>query len=120
MEEEMIEVTFDNQDMILSVKGSHKLWTLKSELRIPLAHVQQAQINNGEISRPIGWKAPGTYIPGIITAGTFRAHGEKVFWDVVDKEKTIIINLQNDDYKQIVIEVENPKTSIDQINKRIA
>ena len=119
MEEKMVEITFDNQDIVLSVKGSHKLWALKSELQIPLSHVQKARINNSEISRPKGWKTPGTYIPGIITAGTYRAHGEKVFWDVVHKGKTIIIDLQNDDYKQIVIEVENPKTSIEQINEKI-
>jgi len=116
----MIKITFDNQNIILSVRGSHKLWTLKSELQIPLSHIKQARINNGEISRPKGWRTLGIYIPGIITAGVYRSHGEKVFWDVVNKGKTIVIDLQNDSYKQIVIEVENPEASIEQINKKIA
>jgi hypothetical protein len=116
----MVEITFDCRDMILSVKGFHKLWALKSKLRILLSRVQQTRINNGEISCPKGWKSPGTYIPGLIIAGTYRTHGEKVFWDVVDKEKSIIIDLQHDDYQQIVVEVENPEIAIEQINKKIA
>jgi len=116
----MVELTFDYQDMVLSVKGFHKLWAFKSELRVSLSHVQQARINNGEISRPEGWKSPGTYIPGIIIAGTYRAHGKKVFWDVADKGNVIIIDLQDDDYQQIVVEVENPKIAVEQINQKIA
>ncbi len=116
----MVEITFDRQDMILSVKGFHKLWALKSELRISLSHVLQARGPNGEISNPKGWKSPGTYIPGVIIAGTYRHHGKKVFWDVVDKGKAIIIDLHDDDYQQIVVEVENPMNSIKQINQKIA
>ena len=116
----MVEITFDCRDMILSVKGLHKLWALKSELRISLSHIQQARSNNGEISSPKGWKSPGTYIPGLIIAGTYRSYGKKVFWDVVNKGKSIIIDLQDDDYQQIVIEVENPKIAIKKINQKIA
>ena len=115
----MTKITFDNQNIILSIKGSHKLWALKSELQIPLSHIKQVRINKGEISRPKGWKLLGTYIPGIITAGTYRSHGKNVFCDFIHKEKTIIIDLQNDYYKQIVIEVKNPEASIEQINKKL-
>ena len=116
----MVEITFDRRNMILSVKGLHKLWTFKSELRVPLSHILQARSNNKELSRPNGWRSPGTYIPGMIIAGTYRASGKKVFWDVVQKEKAIIIDLQYDDYHQIVIEVENPEVTIEQINEKIA
>ncbi len=85
----MVELTFDCQDMVLSIKGLHKIWAFKSRLRIPLSHVQWVRKNNGEIDSPKGWKSPGTYIPGIIIAGTYRSHGKKVFWDVAYK---MIIN----------------------------
>ncbi len=77
------------------------------------------RVNNSEISRPKGWRTLGIYIPGIITAGIYRSHGKKVFWDVIRKEKTIIIDLQNDNYKQIVIEVENLEISVGEINEKL-
>jgi len=116
----MVELTFDSQVMVLSIKGWHRLWAFKSELRIPLSHVKQARKNNDEITSAKGWKSPGTYIPGIIIAGTYRSHGKKVFWDVVHKENAIIIDLQDDDYQQIVVEVENPEIAIERINQKIA
>lgn len=115
----MVEIIFENQNLVLTVKGLHKLWALKSGLKIPFSHVKQARLNNGELSRPKGWKSSGTYIPGIISAGTFRARGEKVFWDVVHKAKTIIIDLENDSYRQIVVEVENPEKEVNRINGMI-
>ncbi len=110
---------FDRDKMVLWVKGLHKIWALKSELRIPLSSIRQARINKGEIARPKGWRAPGTYIPGLIIAGTYRSHGEKVFWDVVNKDRSIIVELKNHDYNQIVIEVEDPERAVREINKRI-
>ncbi len=59
-----------------------------------------------------GWKAPGTYIPTIITAGTFYKDGNKIFWDVSDMDKCILIDLKDEDYQQLIVEVENPEETI--------
>ena len=59
------------------------------------------------------------YIPGLIVAGTYRANGDKVFWDVVNQNKSIIINLKNSEYKQLILEVENPEAVVDEINCKI-
>ena len=112
----MVEVTFDDAEMVLTVKGMHKFWALKSELRIPKSHIAGARVNSGEVKNPKGWRAPGTYIPGIITAGTYRAHGEKVFWDVVKKDRSIIIDLKDDEYKQYVIK--RKRTIMTQLRQR--
>ncbi len=115
----MIEIKFKDKNMILTVKGMHKLWTLKSELIIPIEQIEGARINPEEAAYPKGWRSPGTYIPGLITAGTYRAKGNKVFWDVCNKEKTIIIDLKKNDYKSIVIEVNDPQNAVNQISKKI-
>lgn len=115
----MIKINIDNKKMILTIEGLHKLWTLKSEITIPLEDIASARINNNEVTMFEGWRLPGTYIPGLITAGTFRAHGDKVFWDVAHPEKSIIIDLRNNEYKQLIIEVHNPKEEVDKINARI-
>ncbi len=60
-----------------------------------------------------GWRAPGTFIPSIITAGTFYKDGNKIFWDVSNIENCIIVDLKDEDYKHLIIEVEDPKSTID-------
>lgn len=115
----MVKVKFDSNNLVLTVLGMHKVWTLKSDLEIPLSHIKECRINNNELSRPAGWRAPGTYIPGLITAGTYRAHEDRVFWDVVSKDKSIIIDLKDDYYKQIVIEVDSPESVVQMINAKL-
>jgi hypothetical protein len=44
----------------------------------------------------------------VITAGTFYQEGKRVFWDVHDPEQTIVIELMDDRYDELIIEVEDP------------
>ena len=62
-----------------------------------------------------GSKLIGTSFPGVITAGTFIEHGGRVFWDVHDPEKTIIIELHDERYSELIVEVENPQFTVEQI-----
>jgi len=51
-------------------------------------------------------------VPGVITAGTFYQEGERVFWDVHDPEKTLVIRLRDERYASLVIEVDNPHSTV--------
>jgi hypothetical protein len=102
-----VEITADN--LVVHVKGMDRLWSLKSRLEIPLAHVLGAEVDPHAAQ---GWRkglrAPGTHLPGVITAGTFYQEGDRVFWDVHDPEKAIVIRLEDERYARLVIEVEDP------------
>jgi hypothetical protein len=86
-----------------------QLWALKCRLEIPLSHVVGAEVDP-EVTQ--GWRkgirAPGTHVPGVITAGTFYQDGERVFWDVHDPQKTVVIRLRDERYARLVIEVDDP------------
>jgi len=58
----------------------------------------------------------GSNVPGILTAGTFYQQGELVFYDVHDPDKTIVLELDHERYKKLIVEVEDPekaKTTIE-------
>jgi hypothetical protein len=55
---------------------------------------------------------PGTQIPGLLTAGTFYQSDGAVFYDVHDAERTIVLDLEHEHYKRLVIEVENPDAAV--------
>jgi hypothetical protein len=63
-----------------------------------------------------GLKLGGTDIPNIFKAGTFYQDGGLVFWDVRHPEKTIVVELNHERYQKLVIEVEDPKASVQMIN----
>src|SRR5262245_51862982 len=105
----MVEVSISGDHLHLEVKGLDKLWAFKSQLDIPLAHIRGVRHDPSAVS---GWwhgiKLPGTNIPGVLTAGTFYQHGQRVFWDVHDPNKSIIIELHDDRFDELILEVDDP------------
>lgn len=112
----MVEISIIEDALHLEVQGWDKLWALKSRLTIPLAHVRGARADT-EVAR--GWwhgiRAPGTQWPGVITAGTFYQDGKRVFWDVHEPENTIVLDLADERYDQLIVEVANPASAVQQI-----
>ena len=99
--------------LTLHVRGADKLWAFKSSLEIPLVHIAGVRADP-EVAR--GWyhgiRIPGTNLPGVITAGTFYQDGKRVFWDVHHPEKTIVIDLHDERYNQLVVEVDDPEAAV--------
>jgi hypothetical protein len=113
----MTQVSTSDGKLVIDVQGLHKLWALKSRLEIPLEHVSGARHATEERVR--GIRLPGTYVPGLITAGTFYQSGKKVFWDVHNFDKAIAIDLHDESYTSLIIEVSDPKASIREIQDSI-
>ncbi len=108
----MITIVKEQDNFIFKVNGMHKLWAFKSQLTIPADNIINAHQNMESIKGWHGWRAPGTSIPSIITAGTFYKDGNKIFWDVSNIANCIIVDLKDEDYKQLIIEVENAADAI--------
>ena len=106
------EVELTENALIVHARGMDRLWALKSRLEIPLSHVVGAEVDP-QIAREWhkGIRGGGTHVPGAITAGTFYQEGERVFWDVHDPVKPVVIQLRDERYARLVIEVENPSAT---------
>jgi hypothetical protein len=108
----MTGISILQKKLVVEMKGWDKLWALKSRLEIPLEHIKAVK-EDPEIARhPKGIRTPGTYVPGVITAGTFRQEGDRVFWNVRHPEKAIVIELHDERYSKLVIEVADPTTTV--------
>jgi hypothetical protein len=107
------EVELAENTLSIHVLGMDRLWALRSHLEIPLPHVSGAEAAS-EVARRWwqGIRSGGTHVPGVITAGTFYQEGERVFWDVHDPEKAIVIRLRDERYERLIIEVEDPPTTV--------
>jgi hypothetical protein len=105
----MVDITVQDDRVVFEVEGLDRLWALRSRLEIPLAHVLDVETNVGQVGRWWhGLKLCGTDVPGVFAAGTFHYHGELVFWDVRDPAHTIIVTLDHERYKKLIVEVVDP------------
>jgi hypothetical protein len=76
------------------------------------ANVRGATEDPGIIKEPKGIRAPGAHVPGLFVGGTFHVHGERVFWDVHDPAKAVVIELADERYARLIIEVADPRATV--------
>jgi hypothetical protein len=109
----MVELSISEGKLCLHVKGADKLWAFKSSLEIPLQHIAGVRADPEAAS---GWyhgiRMPGTNLPGVLTAGTFHQDGKRVFWDVHDPKSTIVIDLHDERYDKLIVEVADPQVAV--------
>ena len=114
----MAEVELAQDALIVHVEGMDRLFALRGRLEIPLSHVEGAEADPEEARRRWhGIMERGIWAPGLITAGTFYREGELVFWDVHEPEKTVVIRLKDERYARLIIEVEDPETTVARVNE---
>lgn len=116
----MVDLTIAEGKLVLHVRGADQLWALKSTLEIPLYHITGIRADP-EIAR--GWwhgiRAPGTQIPGILTAGTFYQHGQRIFWDVHHPDNTVVIDLRDERYNELIVEVADPNAAVQLVQAQL-
>jgi len=116
----MVDLSVAEGKLTLHIRGADKLWTFRSSLEIPLVYIAGVRADP-EAAR--GWyhgiRMPGTNVPGVITAGTFYQDGKRVFWDVHEPEKTIVIDLHDERFNQLVVEVDDPEAAVRLIQKAL-
>ena len=115
----MATISIDGNDLTIHVQGMDRLWTFKRRLTIPLTHVQGARADPAIASGYKGWRAPGAHIPGVLVAGTFHRDGKRVFWDVHNKDKAVVIELEDDSYQRLVVEVDDPSATVQLIERAV-
>ena len=116
----MVDLTIRGDKLRLQVRGLDRLWAMRSRLDIPLASVRGVR-SDPQVARGL-WKgvsAPGTHIPGLIIAGTFYQDDKRIFWDVHDPDKTVVIDLVGQRFDQLSVEVSDPGTVIQMLEQAI-
>lgn len=112
----MVDLSVAEGKLVLHVEGADKIFALKSTLEIPLEHIAGIRADP-EVAR--GWfhgfRMPGTNVPGVITAGTFYLHGQRVFWDVHHAENTVVIELRDERYNELIVEVADPQGAVEMV-----
>ncbi|MCX4233147.1 hypothetical protein [Streptomyces ortus] len=113
-------IRIEGDDLVVVIEGFDKLWSFKGSLTIPLANVRGATADPGIAADPKGIRAPGSHVPGVITAGTFHQDGEKVFWNVRDAAKAVVVELADERYARLVIQVDDPRAAVALVENALA
>lgn len=112
----------DGEFLEVQVQGLHKMWALKSSLRVPLADIRDVRHDPERARRLIpGLRVPGTHIPYVYTAGTYyQADFRPDFWTVRNPDRAIVIQCREGAaYDEIIVEVEDPHRTVEMIRSAV-
>ncbi len=102
-------VTHDNRLLARPV-GLVRVWGLTTGVDVPVSSVVDVGVSEpGDVAR--GYRFPGTRLPGVMTAGTFRSHGERDLWMVGRNETVLVVELVGERYRHLVLGVEDPEAA---------
>ncbi len=87
-----------------------KVWGMHGSFSIPRSHIVEITHAAPQSS----WKdlrAPGTFLPGVIKAGTYYTPRGKEFWYVTRKNRQFVtVELRDERYKRIVLSLPSGTT----------
>jgi len=111
----MVKISVVDGHVLVEVQGMHRLWALKSTLRVPLTDIVSVRHDPERATRAFpGLKVPGTHIPTVYTAGTYyQSDFRPDFWTVRHPEQAVVIQCTEDAaYDEIIVEVEDPAGTV--------
>jgi hypothetical protein len=115
----MAVVSIEPDALRVTFRGIHRFWALRRQLDVPLAHIVGARIDPLLASASPGWRVLGADLPGVVAAGRFVSHGERVFWDVVHTDKAVVVELRDERYARLVLEVDQPQKTVDTVRRSL-
>ena len=96
----------ESDQLIIELEWYEQCWALSLErqLHIPLINIDRISTTEPQTT----WmeiRAPGTFVPGVIKAGTYYSKGSKRFWYATSDKNYLTLDLRNESYRQIVITI---------------
>ena len=120
---QMVDVDVTSEEVLIRPRGLHRLWAFKLELRIPRAQLKRVEAGVTPDARALLWRSrrmPGTSVPGLITAGSYRSNRGWTFWDVVGNgERALTLSTEGYRYVQLIVDVAEPKATVDAVQRAI-
>lgn len=111
----MAQLRVDGDTLMVRLSIVDTMLSVRSSMRFPLAAVQRVYVDHTVAEEPRGVKAPGTYVPGVLTMGTFHCEGVKTFWNIRRGAQAIVVELDGQKIDRLVIEQANPDEIVDNI-----
>ncbi|HZQ29432.1 MAG TPA: hypothetical protein VFA94_17175 [Acidimicrobiales bacterium] len=102
------EVAVEGDRLVVRLRGLNQMWALRRQVAVPRSAVRGARAEARPPRPP--FRVPGTYLPGVITAGTFRGRGRRELWAVHRAKEVLVIDLDGEraPFDRLVVEVADP------------
>jgi len=112
-----MQLSLANEKLSIEFEWYEQLWAVRFDrvMEISIAHIQAVSTAEPQSD----WtqvRAPGTFVPGIIKAGTYYTKQGKEFWYVTDDKNYLTLELQDEPYRRVIITIPDHRSWYDRID----
>ena len=113
----MAQVAIQRDSLVVEIEGFDRVWCQERRIVVPLTNVRGAHLDR-RLDAETPWIGSGenVLLPGSLAAGPMIVNGRREFWDVRDPDRSIVIDLKDERYSRLVIDVEDRLSLIRAIN----
>jgi hypothetical protein len=102
--------------VVVRPRGINVWWAARRQVSVPRSAVRSARVvatNGPDRPKLPPWRAPGTFIPRLVAAGTFRGRGRRQFWVVRRPRELLVVDLdrQRAPFDRLVLQVADPQAA---------
>ena len=102
--------------LLIDLEWYEQLWafTLNKTFEIPLNHIKRVTTEEPQST----WaeiRAPGTFLPGVIKAGTYYTRNGREFWYVTREQDYLVLELEDEPFKKMVLTIEQSEAWLNRI-----
>lgn len=119
----MVKVERIKEEVIFEIEGWHKVLAFRRKIKVSLGNIQNAKVEQPSVSEILGSDGMRRYDIKLlgteslwVKAGTFYQKGKWVFWDVSNRERVVVIDMVNERYNKMIIEVKDPEEVVNLIS----
>jgi len=112
-------LSLESAALTVELGALERVCAVHGSLHIPLQQIDRAS-DEVPARRWAEVRAPGTYIPGLIKAGTYWWPGRKEFWFVTRGRSPLTLHLRGGPYTAVVLGVDDASGWVRRINERLA
>lgn len=128
----MTAVQIAGDELVVTMQGLDRLWSLRRRIVVPLAHVRGATADPGMhragpwafrssgSGNSIGVRSPGTYVPRVVVAGTYVKDGERTFWNLRERQEPVVVELTGEPFARLVLGVDDARATAERIEQALS
>ena len=114
-----MELRIKNSALHIELNTSEKILTLHGSFVLPWSHITEVKATEPE-SKWWDIRAPGTFLPGVIKAGTHYTKRGKEFWCYKKGKKPLVLELRNESYKRVILGLDDAAAWQEELQGRVS
>ena len=105
-----MKLRIESDSLHVTLEGWEHVWALHGSLSIPLDTITAVEARHAADKPPDYWKGlrvPGTFLPGVIKAGTYYASVGREFWYYTRGKPFLVLHLNDGSYRRVVLGIDD-------------